>query len=168
MKGQIRRSQIESYTDELTGVPNRRAFDRQFKSSLEYAKFEKQPLTIAMIDVDEFKFLNDQYGHTAGDEALRSVANYLTRFIRTQDMIARYGGDDFVIICPGLCREGAISMVNRLKTSVLPMGIELSIGVATYPSNGQNMSEIMELADKLMYQEKEEHHARHKITRIGK
>ena len=59
-------------------------------------------------------------------------------------------------------------MVNRLKTSVLPMGIELSIGVATYPSNGQNMSEIMELADKLMYQEKEEHHARHKITRIGK
>ncbi len=168
MKGQIWRSQIESYTDELTGLPNRRAFDRQFKSSLEYAKFEKQPLTIAMIDVDEFKFLNDQYGHAAGDEALCSVANYLTRFIRTQDMVARYGGDEFVIICPGLCREGANSMVNRLKTSILPMGIELSIGVATYPSDGQNMAEIMELADKLMYQEKEEHHAKHKITRIGK
>jgi diguanylate cyclase (GGDEF)-like protein len=83
-------------------------------------------------------------------------------------MIARYGGDEFVIICPGLCREGAISMVNRLRTFVLPMGIELSIGVATYPSDGQNMAEIIKLADKLMYKEKEEHHARHKIAKIGK
>lgn len=61
-----------------------------------------------------------------------------------------------------------IARLIQLQTSILPMGIELSIGVATYPSDGQNMAEIMELADKLMYQEKEEHHAKHKITRIGK
>ena len=168
MKGQIRRSQIESYTDELTGVPNRRAFDRQFKSSLEYARLENQPLTVVMIDLDKFKSLNDQYGHITGDEALRSVGSYLKGFVRAQDAVARYGGDEFVIICPGLCKEGSISMVKRLRASVLPMGIELSIGAATYPSDGKNMAEIMELADKLMYQEKEEHHARHIIVKIGR
>ena len=140
MKGLLTRSQIEADTDELTGVLNRRAFDRQFKSSLEYARLDNQPLTLAMIDVDGFKSLNDQYGHITGDEALRSVANHLTRFVRAGDTVARYGGDEFVILCPGLCKEGARGMVNHLKASILPMELEISIGVATYPSDGRSTS----------------------------
>lgn len=166
MRGQLKRSQLESYTDELTGVLNRRAFDHQFKSSLEYARLENQPLTVVMIDLDKFKSLNDQYGHITGDEALRSVGSYLKGFVRAQDAVARYGGDEFVILCPGLCKEGAISMVNRLRTSIRPLEVELSIGVATYPFDGQSMMEIMEFADKLMYQEKEIHHVRQKSPRL--
>ncbi len=160
MKGQVRRSQIESFTDELTGVLNRRAFDRQFESGLSFAKLDNQPLTIIMIDVDRFKALNDQYGHIVGDEALRLVANHLTNLVRTQDLVARYGGDEFIIICPGLSGKGVNSMVNRLKTSIHPMGIELSLGIATYPFDGQNVTELLEHADRLMYQEKEDHHTK--------
>jgi diguanylate cyclase (GGDEF)-like protein len=160
MKGMLKRSQVEADIDELTGVLNRRAFDRQFKSSLEYARLENQPLAVAMIDVDGLKSLNDQYGHTTGYEALRSIADYLTRFVRACDFLARYGGDEFVILCPGLSREDARGIVNRLRNSVLPMGLELSIGVAAYPSDSRNAAEIIELADKLMYREKERHHAR--------
>ena len=168
IKGLLRRSQIEADTDELTGLLNRRAFNRHFKLSLEYARLENQPLTIAMIDVDGFKSLNDQYGHVAGDEALRSVAGFLTRFVRAQDAVVRYGGDEFVILCPGLSREGAMGMVNRIKSSILTLGIELSIGTATYPSDGRSTRELIELADKLMYGEKQEHHARHKIVVLDK
>jgi diguanylate cyclase (GGDEF)-like protein len=157
MKGQVRRSQIESSTDELTGAFNRRAFDRQFEDSLSFAKMENQPLTIFMIDVDEFKSLNDQFGHIIGDEALRSVANHLTKLVRTQDMVGRYGGDEFIIICPGLSRDGANSLANRLKASIPPMGIELSLGIATYPFDGQNATDLLEHADRLMYQQKDEH-----------
>ncbi|MBI5935762.1 MAG: GGDEF domain-containing protein [Chloroflexi bacterium] len=160
MKGQVRRSQIESLTDELTGALNRRAFDRQFESSLSFAKLENQPLTIIMVDVDKFKSLNDQYGHIVGDEALRLVANHLTKLVRTQDTVARYGGDEFSIICPGLSGEGAKSLVNRLKASIPPMGIELSLGIATYPFDGKNATELLEHADSLMYQDKENHHTK--------
>ena len=160
MKGQLRRSQLEADTDQLTGVLNRRAFDRQLTVSIEYARLENQPLTVAMIDVDGFKSLNDRYGHLAGDRALHSVANHLTRFVRIGDTVARYGGDEFVIILPGLCKESASAMVDRLKASVLPMQLEISIGIATYPSDSRNIIEIVELADKRMYQDKVEHHAR--------
>ncbi len=165
MKGLLRRSQIEAEIDELTGVLNRRAFERQLRAGMEYAKLENQPLTIAMVDVDRFKSLNDKYGHVTGDKALQSVANHLTRFVRTGDIVARYGGDEFVVILPGLCREGASAMVDRLKASVLPFQLEISIGVATYPADGRSTAEIIELADKRMYQDKGEHHAGCKETK---
>ena len=168
MKGQVRRSQIESFTDELTGTLNRRAFDRQFEASLSFAKLEGQPLTIFMIDVNEFKSLNDQFGHIAGDEALCSVVDHLTHLVRTQDSVARYGGDEFTIICPGLGREGAKSMANRLKVTIPPMGIELSLGVATYPFDGKNAKELLEHADRLMYQQKEEHRVKDNHTELVK
>lgn len=168
MKGLLKRSQIEADTDELTGLLNRRAFNRHFKLSLDYARLESQPLTIAMIDVDGFKSLNDQCGHVAGDEALRSVAGFLTRFVRAQDAVARYGGDEFVILCPSLSREGAMGMVNRIKSSILTLGIELSIGAATYPSDGRSTRELIDLADLRMYGEKQEHHARHRAVVLEK
>jgi len=160
MKGQVRRSQIESATDELTGAFNRRAFDRQLEAGLSFANLENQPLTIIMIDLDKFKALNDQFGHIVGDEALRLVAEHLTQLVRTQDTVARYGGDEFTIICPGLSGEGAKSMVNRLKTSIPPMGIELSLGIATYPFDGKNAKELLDHADRLMYRDKENHHTK--------
>lgn len=158
---------MEAEMDELTGVLNRRAFERQLKAGMEYTKLENQPLTIAMIDVDRFKSLNDKYGHVAGDKALQSVANHLTRFVRTGDTVARYGGDEFVVIFPGLCKEGASAMVDRLKASVLPMHLEISIGVATFPSDGRSIMELIELADKRMYRDKEENYAAWKGVKLG-
>lgn len=158
MKGIVERFQYEAYTDALTGVPNRRAFDSLIKNNLEFAKHAEQPLTLVMVDVDRFKSLNDQYGHVAGDKALRAVAQHLTTLVRAQDVVARYGGDEFVIVCPGLGREGARAMANRLRAAPLPPQLEISFGFATYPSEGQNTVEIIELADKELYREKQRHH----------
>lgn len=167
MKKILERSQSEAYTDELTGIPNRRAFDRLSKASFEFAKRANQPLTIVMIDMDKLKSFNDQFGHVIGDEALRTIAKHLASFVRAGDAVARYGGDEFAIICPGLSKDDAKGMANRLRDSVLPMEIELSMGVATYPSDGQRIVDIVEFADKLLYLEKEQHHARRKSAKVN-
>lgn len=158
MNGIIERFQNEAYTDELTGIPNRRAFNALIKTRFEFARHTDQPLTIVMVDVDRFKWLNDQYGHIAGDKALRSVAKHLTRLVRAQDVVARYGGDEFVIVCPGLSQEGARALANRLRTASWPLHLETSFGFATYPSEGQSIADIIELADKGLYREKQRHH----------
>ena len=158
MKGIVERFQYEAYTDALTGVPNRRAFNTLINTNFEFAKRANQPLTIVMVDVDGFKSLNDQYGHITGDKALRAVAKHLTRLVRARDVVARYGGDEFVIICPGLSQEGTRALANRLRTASRPLHLEISFGFATYPSEGQSIVDIIELADNELYQEKQRHH----------
>lgn len=159
MKELAERSQNEAQTDGLTGVLNRRAFDRLLETSLEAAKCSQKALTLVMLDLDGFKLLNDQRGHVAGDEALRAVATNLVHLVRAQDAVARYGGDEFALICPGMNRENARTLFKRLQTISLPYELALSVGTATFPRDAQTTLDLIAFADKNMYSEKIRHHA---------
>lgn len=158
MQREVKRAQSDADTDALTGLLNRRAFDRGFKEIFEAARQSKRAFTVMMIDVDGFKSMNDTQGHLAGDRALQSIARVLTRFVRSQDILARYGGDEFVLLCPTLSAEDAVVMAKRFKTLTLPMGLGLSMGLATYPLDGASMADIVQVADQRMYEEKRIHH----------
>jgi diguanylate cyclase (GGDEF)-like protein len=122
------------------------------------------PLSIAIIDVDELKRINDLYGHLAGDEALRRMGRLLKESVRASDVVARYGGDEFAIIMPETDKEEAEKVITRLthildKSTVeynnvsFPMPSR-SHGVATFPQNGNNPTELFAIADAHLYQEK--------------
>ena len=98
---------VLSLTDELTQLPNRRAFLRRIKDEMDRAQRDKTHLTIAMIDLDNFKEINDKYGHGVGDEMLRVYAREVLSIFRRYDMVARYGGEEFAVILPNTDKQGS-------------------------------------------------------------
>jgi diguanylate cyclase (GGDEF)-like protein len=122
-----------------------------------------QTFSVLMVDVDNLKHYNDQNGHLRGSEVLRTVAQILVREARSIDLVAKYGGDEFVAILPQTTREGAIVLAERVKVSVegtafplVPPGvITVSLGVATYPANGITAGELLEAADIALYAAKQ-------------
>jgi diguanylate cyclase (GGDEF)-like protein len=103
--------------DALTGLWNRRYFDQRFEAEISLARRGKRPLAVLMIDLDHFKSVNDNHGHPAGDEALRRIAQLLAASVRTEDVVCRYGGEEFAIIAPGISR-GAADLSERLRAEV--------------------------------------------------
>jgi diguanylate cyclase (GGDEF)-like protein len=116
-----------------------------------------------MLDVDNLKHYNDQNGHLRGSEVLRTVAQIVVREARSIDLVAKYGGDEFVVILPQTVREGAVVLADRVKSAVettafplVPPGvITVSLGVATYPQNGITAGELLEAADIALYAAKQ-------------
>jgi len=153
-------AEVESLavTDSLTGIANRRAFDRALERELVRARHYGYPLALVMIDVDSFKQYNDTYGHLAGDQRLRAVARLLTQCVREIDFVARYGGEEFVIILPDTNRQQALQVAEQIRRSaeaeytgslngqVIP-GYTLSMGVAVFPEDAQTPSELLLAAD---------------------
>jgi diguanylate cyclase (GGDEF)-like protein len=135
------------------------ALRREVKRAARFA----QNFSVLMIDVDNLKRYNDQNGHLRGSEVLRMVAQILTREARSIDLVAKYGGDEFVIILPQTEREGARVLAERIKQSVetvafplvTPGVITVSLGLATYPENGFTAGELLESADVALYSAKE-------------
>ena len=155
--------------DGLTQVANRRCFDEYWLQQWTLLQQEKQPLSLIIMDVDYFKNYNDHYGHLAGDECLRQVAQGISKLLmRPQDLVARYGGEEFVVILPHTPIEGAkkvaegvISIIYNLNlahaTSQVCDRITLSIGVACVVPNADLSWEMpISLADKALYQAKRE------------
>jgi diguanylate cyclase (GGDEF)-like protein len=103
--------------DALTGLWNRRYFDQRFEAELSLACRGKRPLAVLMIDLDRFKSINDNHGHPAGDEMLRRIAQVLAQSVRTEDVVCRYGGEEFAIIAPGIS-SGAADLSERLRAVV--------------------------------------------------
>ena len=101
--------------DRLTGLYNRGHFDRTLAAAMEATTRDRQPLSLAILDIDHFKQINDQYGHALGDRALIEVANLLARAMRRTDMVARYGGEEFVILMPGTPRDSALLRLEALR-----------------------------------------------------
>lgn len=159
---------ILSHTDSLTGAYNRRYFDQKLVESFKNSKTDKDYLSIAILDFDDFKQYNDFYGHQAGDVALTQVANTIkTQCLRDTDIFARFGGEEFVIILPKSNQEEAISVCERILKTVLDLKIEhrgssvhfltVSIGVRTVEDHDLvNMNDLINDADKALYQAKGE------------
>ena len=153
-------------TDPLTKVANRAAFDAQFASELERSQRTSVPFSIFMIDVDQFKSLNDTYGHQAGDRVLFAVASVLQGAIRKVDFLARYGGDEFVILAPGASGDDARRLAERLRETVqslnilwddhsLHVTVSIGVGIVTQVNATQTASRILARADERLYAAKQ-------------
>ena len=151
-----------SNIDALTGLPNRRSLMETFGSECERARRYGQPLSVLFIDIDKFKPINDEYGHAAGDEALKLLARTMRSTMRTTDVVGRLAGDEFIALLPGSTREEAQIAAQRLReaiaqTTLLHQGVsiklQISVGITEYEMN-ESAEDILERADHAMYEDK--------------
>lgn len=163
----LERLAYQTEHDSLTGVANRRAFDRILGIEMERARRAKSPLSLAIFDLDDFKSVNDLYGHSKGDEVLRAFAGLLKASTRPYDLAARYGGEEFALIMPG----SGIVKAQRLLTRLLeefrqvdfstPEGdatfnVTCSVGLACYKGTAEMiLEELLDLADGALYEAKQ-------------
>lgn len=148
-----------SVTDDLTGLNNRFAFEEEFRNEFTRAKQCDLPLSLLFLDADHFKLYNDEFGHPAGDDALRTIAEYLKGSMRTSDFVARIGGDEFVIILPGTPRESAGVLAERcrkaLESAKWPeRPITVSIGTASLDGRSIDTDTLISEADQALYHAK--------------
>lgn len=152
-----------SLMDALTGCFNRRALDERLPSELERSQRYRRPLSVAFVDVDHFKRINDEHGHGMGDMVLREVALRLQSSLRSQvDWVARYGGEEFLLVMPETAAHDALEIVGRVaellrSTPVLVHGkvveVTASFGIAQL-RDGENMTNLLQRADSMVYQAK--------------
>jgi diguanylate cyclase (GGDEF)-like protein len=148
-----------SVTDDLTGLNNRFAFEENLRNAYDHALQTGTPLSLLFVDTDHFKFYNDEFGHPAGDDALRFIARYLKECMRTQDFVARIGGDEFVIILPGTARESACVLAERcrkaLATATWPhRPLTVSIGISSLEGRRIGSAQLISEADQALYRAK--------------
>lgn len=155
--------------DALTGLPNRRSLQERFALAAEFAKRNDHKIAVLLLDLDRFKELNDSRGHAAGDEALIALAGRLRATVRGADTVARWGGDEFVILASDLDGRNAVQSVLEKLSDVISIPISAgggawtlsaSIGVAFYPDDGSVLDDLLNLADSAMYSDKAGHKRR--------
>jgi diguanylate cyclase len=139
-------------TDELTGLPNRRAWNTELPRALEQARRTGRPLAVAIIDIDHFKLFNDAYGHPAGDRLLKEAAAAWQSHLRTVDHLARYGGEEFVVLLADARVDEAREIVDRMRLAT-PLGQTFSAGLATW-SGAETSEELTARADAALYRAK--------------
>lgn len=160
LRGQLDHERRLAHTDPLTSVHNRRAFWSAAAREVSRGRRQGAPFSLAYIDVDGFKGVNDSFGHRAGDELLRRIALALQEDLRELDMVARLGGDEFVILLPGAGESGAGKVIHRLQKRLAKarwrqsFDIDFSIGVLTVVESPETVEELVARADSLMYQVK--------------
>jgi diguanylate cyclase (GGDEF)-like protein len=163
-------------TDELTGAYNRRFLDDAMMSQLELARNSGASLSLMMVDLDNFRDINEQYGHETGDRSIVEVVKVINRVLRESDILARFGGDEFVILMPDTTGETALEMAERTRLDVETKGIlkgyggresglTLSIGIASFPEDGDDVKRLKEAADQALYRAKES--GRNRVMRAG-
>ncbi|MBV7504502.1 GGDEF domain-containing protein [Bacillus sp. sid0103] len=146
-----------SEKDALTGIYNRRCVEAFVSKMESKTKQKKQDFTLLLLDVNDFKVINDLFGHKVGDQYIKNIAHQLEKSIRDKDIVARWGGDEFLIISPGVKRnESLVEMLEEIHKnlkSISPNELEIgvSIGTACYPSEGKSFDELIKIADKKMY-----------------
>ena len=142
-----------SHTDELTGLPNRRAWTVELPRAIEHARRHGVSLSVAMLDLDHFKQFNDSYGHPAGDRLLKAAGAAWQERLRGVDYLARYGGEEFIVLLPDADSTRAGEVVDRLR-DVTPLGQTFSAGVATWDGR-ETSDELVARADTGLYQAKQ-------------
>ncbi len=157
------RLQEQALRDPLTGLYNRRYLEEFFDRELARAQREQKPLALALIDLDHFKALNDAHGHLVGDDVLVLVAQLLTDALRSTDAVFRIGGEEFLLILPGVAPEEARQRVEaicmQLATTQVatrngPQAVTLSAGMAFWPAQGEFLDDLLQIADKALYHAK--------------
>ncbi|MFA7240346.1 MAG: PleD family two-component system response regulator [Sulfuricellaceae bacterium] len=167
----MKTDQLESLAliDGLTGIPNRRRFDEALGHEWKRALRNGTPLVLIMADIDHFKAYNDNYGHGAGDQCLKAVAKALANSLeRPSDILARYGGEEFAAVLPDTDAEGARLLAERLRANVAALTlphrfssvvdhVTISVGYTSLePTHDQSPLALLQLADKMLYQAKEQ------------
>jgi diguanylate cyclase (GGDEF)-like protein/PAS domain S-box-containing protein len=143
-------------TDELTGLRNRRSFEERLVMEFSMARRRKRELSLLLIDVDDFKMINDRWGHAAGDEVLRRLGMILRTTVRLPDLPARYGGDEFVVLLPESGEESAMGLARRVMQRVATEDWEnepltISVGMAAMNESLENGFQLVEMADEALY-----------------
>ena len=163
-KAQERRIAHQATHDGLTGLPNRYLLQDRVEQAIRQAAREKTLVGMLFIDLDRLKQVNDSYGHLAGDEMIRVIAQRLRRCLRTGDTVARIGGDEFVLLLPSLLTVEAIAMAKErvLEATSAPCLIDghevptsCSVGASAYPQDGDDADSLLKRADEAMYAEKQ-------------
>jgi diguanylate cyclase (GGDEF)-like protein/PAS domain S-box-containing protein len=148
----LARVEAMSRTDELTGLPNRRAWDEELRREIARAARMAYPLCLVLLDIDRFKDFNDTRGHQAGDALLADAATGWRMLLRVTDFIARYGGDEFLVLLPDCPRERALRVVARLR-AVTPCAQTVSAGL-TFWHDGLSAEQMVARADAVLYDAK--------------
>ncbi len=155
----LRDAQSEALTDPLTGLFNRRGLEQQLSPLLSHARAVSGELSVLFVDLDHFKKVNDEFGHDRGDAILRLVAGTLRRLVRTVDVVARYGGDEFVVALPGTDTPTAVKVAERIREGVSTVirsdgsgtvPITVTIGVSSLSESRGRASEVIAAADQAM------------------
>ncbi|MBB4129402.1 GGDEF domain-containing protein [Xanthomonas sp. 3075] len=161
--------------DALTGVFNRHQLGTALEHEFELASRQGWPLSIAFIDLDDFKQVNDTYGHLIGDEVLRNFAQTLQRMVRSSDLVARYGGEEFLVILPNTTADAALMVIERILAETVrtpmaqvqggPLHITFSAGLATHGGGDrqfESIEHLLQAADSTLYRSK--HRGRNRVT----
>jgi diguanylate cyclase (GGDEF)-like protein/PAS domain S-box-containing protein len=154
----------QAFHDALTGLPNRTLFDDRLAIAIAHAHRYDQRVAVMFLDLDRFKTINDTLGHTTGDQLIQQVADRLSPALREIDTLARWGGDEFIILLPNLnCAEDGIKIAERLLHILKPvfnlkehaLHVRCSIGIAFYPDDGEDAPTLLRNADSALYRAKE-------------
>lgn len=154
----------DTFRDHLTGVYNRRYFNQRLDMEIKRAERYKRSFSLLMIDIDDFKLVNDTYGHIAGDEILKELTKILKKNLRNSDILSRFGGEEFVALLPETNSQNAFLAGEKLRTEVEEKltihedhkkHVTISIGVANYPVDAYSTEKLVDIADQRLYQAKE-------------
>jgi diguanylate cyclase (GGDEF)-like protein len=145
--------------DALTGALDRGRLELQGRRAIDDAALAGRPVSLMLIDIDHFKGFNDRFGHAAGDDVLKGIAATVMATVRADDLVFRYGGEEFVVICDGMTSAAALSLGERIRRSVATGGentarISVSIGIATCAQDAADYDGLFEAADQRLYQAK--------------
>jgi diguanylate cyclase (GGDEF)-like protein len=162
--GELRKIERHARTDALTGLNNRFTMEESFEREINRCEQDDIPVSLIMIDIDNFKTFNDQFGHIAGDRALSAVASILKQLFRPRDLLVRFGGDEFAILLPEVGEDLAITIANRVRKAVrgdtgdsedslIQIPIRISMGVAEH-QGGRSLSALLRAADAALYRAK--------------